>query len=210
MLTRSKANSDQLNYNESEAVKRPVANNNDVTPNVYEFEENETASDSDQRPKSYEEIEMHSGSATDANQFQNENNDMDYDDITFVGQETDGLLDGDNATYSTGNSQVNDRRKVIFGGNDDEYADIADTDPAGHASSASKINTKAAPRMKPLTEQELSEMYTKPQKNKGTSDEARNKDSKRTSENATETIASKERRIPTEEELKEMYAQPMK
>ena len=103
---------------------------------------------------------MHSGSATDAKQSQNESNDIDYDDITFVGQEKDGLFDGDSETYSTGYSQANDHRKVTLG-NDDEYADIADTDPAGHTSSVSKLNTKAAPQIKPLSEQELSGMYTK-------------------------------------------------
>ena len=116
MLTRSNADSSQLNYNESEAVKRQVANNNDVANNMYTFEENETTSDGNQRPKSYEEIEMHSGSATDAKQSHNEINHIDYDDITFVGQEKDDLLDGDNETYSTVYSQVNDHRKVILVG----------------------------------------------------------------------------------------------
>ena len=53
-------------------------------------------------------------------------------------------------------------------------------------------------------------MYTKPQKNKGKSDEERNEESVQASDDASEPTASKERRIPTEEELQEMYAQPMK
>ena len=146
MLARSKANEEPVYYNESgETTHRQSAIDNEPSANVYEFDENETATASNQRPQSgYEEIEMDSGSAIHAQQSQNLNNSLDYDDITFVGQEKDGLLDGDNETYSTGHSQVNDHRKAILGGNDDEHANIADTDLAGNASVASKYQHRSS------------------------------------------------------------------